>query len=226
VQRAGQALTLVGAYTPDRLLYGLRMSVNYLRLGRWMRTQGFRFPTRLGRRKALYEHVGERIANEKVLYLEFGVHKGASIRQWAEILRHPDAQLHGFDSFLGLPEDWDPDGGYPKGRFSTGGVPPEIDDPRVTFHVGWFADTLPEFELPEHDVLVVNVDADLYSSTIFVLRELRAALRPGSRRFFDDLSRPDDEAKAFGEFMQESGLRFRAVAATQPLSHACFECVG
>jgi hypothetical protein len=226
VRRVAQGLTVVGARTPDRVLHGFQMALNYLRLGRWMRAQGFAFQGRVARRFELYDILGARVADRKVLYLEFGVHRGASIEYWSRILRHSEAQLHGFDSFLGLPEDWDVDGGYPKGRFSTGGVAPEMDDPRVVFHVGWFEDTLHGFELPEHDVLVVNLDADLYSSTIFVLRELQDSIRPGTLLIFDDLSRPDDEAKAFGEFMRESGLRFRPVAATWPLSHACFECVG
>jgi hypothetical protein len=226
VRRVAQGLTIAGARTPDGVLHGFQMVVNYLRLGRWMRVHGYAFSKRVGRRAELYDLVGARVADRKVLYLEFGVHRGASIQYWSGLLRNPEAQLHGFDSFLGLPEDWDVAGGYPKGRFSTGGVPPEIDDPRVSFHVGWFEDTLPGYELPEHDVLVVNVDADLYSSTIFVLRQLRDSIRPGTLLFFDDLSRPDDEAKAFGEFLRESGLRFQPVAATWPLAHACFECVG
>ncbi len=224
--RLAQGLTLAGSRTPDGVLHGFQMVLNYLRLGRWMRAHGFEFRNRLARRFELYDVVGARIADRKVLYLEFGVHRGASLEYWSRLLRHPEAQLHGFDSFLGLPEDWDIAGGYPKGRFSTGGVPPEIDDPRVSFHVGWFEDTLPGYELPEHDLLVVNLDADLYSSTIVVLRQLRDSMRPGTLLFLDDLSRPDDEAKAFGEFLAESGLRFRAVAATRQLSHACFECVG
>ena len=44
--------------------------------------------------------------------------------------------------------------------------------------------------------------------------------------FLDDMSRPDHEPKAFAEFMDESGLRFRPVAADRSLNHACFECVG
>ena len=38
------------------------------------------------------------------MILEFGVFKGASINQIATAV--PDRQIHGFDSFEGLPEDW------------------------------------------------------------------------------------------------------------------------
>ncbi|TMM25517.1 MAG: class I SAM-dependent methyltransferase [Actinobacteria bacterium] len=219
-------MTLTGARTPSGVLYSLQMALNYLRLGRWMREHGFEFTERLPRRGALYDFIAERIRDRKVLYLEFGVHRGWSMRYWSEALRHPEAMLHGFDSFVGLPEDFDAPGGYPKGHFSTGGAAPEIADSRVTFHVGWFEETLPSYELPEHEILVVNLDADLYSSTIYVLRHLRDEIHPGTLLFLDDMSRPDHEPKAFAEFMDESGLRFRPVAADRSLNHACFECVG
>ncbi|MDQ4018254.1 MAG: TylF/MycF family methyltransferase [Actinomycetota bacterium] len=222
---AKHSLTVVGARLPDPALYAIAMTVNYLRLGRWMRVRGYSFPARLPHRTDVWDAVLERIADRKVLYLEFGVHRGRSMRYWSERLRHPDARLEGFDSFEGLPEDFD-ERRYPKGRFSTGGVPPALDDPRVRFHQGWFEDTLPAYELPEHDVLFVNLDADLYSSTIYVLRQLRGAIGPGVYLYFDDLSRPEHEPKAFDEFTAETGLAFRAVAADRTLNHAVFECIG
>ena len=86
------------------------------------------------------------------------------MRQWSKLLRNPASTLHGFDSFLGLPHDWTLEG-HERGYFSTEGQVPEIDDPRVRFFVGWFEETLPQYEWPEHEVLVVVLDADLYSST-------------------------------------------------------------
>jgi Macrocin-O-methyltransferase (TylF) len=182
-------------------------------------------PARVRDRRACWDLVAGQIGDRRVLYLEFGVHRGASMRYWSRALAHPESQLHGFDSFEGLPEDFDVAGGYPKGRFSTGGAPPEIDDPRVTFFKGRFERTLPQYELPDHDVLFVNMDADLYSSTIFVLNHLREAFRPGVFLYFDDLSRPEHELKAFDEFLRETGLRFRAVVADRSLNNAVFECV-
>jgi O-methyltransferase len=224
--RVKQLFTVVGARLPDRPLHWLQLALNYMRLGRWMRNRGFRFPLRVADREACWGVVAERVRDRKVLYLEFGVHKGASMRYWSAALRNPESRLHGFDSFEGLPEDFDVAGGYPKGRFSTGGVPPRIDDPRVEFFKGWFEDTLPAYAPPEHEVLVVTLDADLYSSTILVLNRLRNAIRPGTFLYFDDLSRPDHEPKAFDEFMRESGLRFRPVVADRSLNNAVFECVG
>jgi hypothetical protein len=224
--RVKQFFTFAGAHIPDRPLHGLQLALNYMRLGRWMHQRGFRFPLRVADRRACWDVVAERVRDRKVLYLEFGVHQGASMRYWSHALTNPQSRLHGFDSFEGLPEDFDGSGRYRKGQFSTGGVPPKIDDARVTFFKGWFADTLPRYEVPEHDVLVVNMDADVYSSTIFVLNELRHAFRPGMFLYFDDLSRPEHEPKAFEEFLRESGLRFRPVVADRSLNNAVFECVG
>src|SRR5437879_1217693 len=75
-----QGLTLIGARTPGGVLYSIQMALNYLRLGRWMREHGFEFSQRLPRRSALFDFVAQPIRDQKVLYLEFGVHKGWSIR--------------------------------------------------------------------------------------------------------------------------------------------------
>ena len=60
---------------------------------------------------------------------------------------------------------------------------PRFDDPRVRLVKGWFNDTLPPFlrEFRPHPTLILHLDADLYSSTIFVLRQMKPHLRPGTR---------------------------------------------
>src|SRR5262249_40230941 len=106
----------------------------------------------------------------RVLYLEFGVFEGYSIRYFAERLRNPQSRFIGFDSFEGLPEVW---GRKQVGTFSTRGSVPAIDDPRVSFVQGWFHDTLPGFVTPgRFDRVLVHMDADLFSSTLFVLAQL------------------------------------------------------
>jgi hypothetical protein len=69
------------------------------------------------------------------------------------------------------------------------------------------------------------MDADLYSSTIYVLRHLRPWIRPGTYIYFDEMEQVDHEPRAFGEFIQESGLRFRGVSAHISFMHAAFQCV-
>jgi hypothetical protein len=113
-----------------------------------------------------------------------------------------------------------------KGTFSTQGVVPIVDDSRVHFFKGWFEEVLPTYTVPEHDVLVMNMDADLYSSTVFVLRHLRPHIRSGTFVYFDEMSRVEHEPRAFDEFMKETGLVFHAVCAEKTLNRAFFRCEG
>jgi hypothetical protein len=115
-------------------------------------------------------HVG---VDSNLRYLEFGVHDGGSIRRFSSIFVNPDARFVGFDSFEGLPEAW---GTMSAGHFSTGGQIPNIPDPRVEFIKGWFQDTtrtfLPALKHDPKEVTLVHFDADLYSSTLFLLSAL------------------------------------------------------
>jgi len=72
------------------------------------------------------------------LVLEFGVRFGTSIRH---IAAQAGQDVHGFDSFEGLPEAW---GDKPSGVYTTGGALPEVPA-NVRLHAGWFEDTLPVF---------------------------------------------------------------------------------
>ena len=146
------------------------------------------------------------------------------MRYWSSELKHPDSRLHGFDSFEGLPEDFDLDGPHMKGKFNVGGEIPQIKDARVKFFKGWFDEVLPTYQLPEHEVLVMVLDADLYSSTQCVLRHFRPFIIPGTFVYFDNMSRPDHEPRAFEEFMKESGLGFQLISADYSLNNAFFVC--
>ena len=70
---------------------------------------------------------------------------------------------------------------------------------------------------------MVNLDADLYSSTIFVLRTLRPHLKSGTYVFFDEMNHVDHEPRAFDEFVAESGLKFRPICADRTLAYVAFE---
>jgi len=165
----------------------------------------------------LYEFAAKAIGNVPLLYLEFGVYGGRSMSRMVERFPHPGARFVGFDSFEGLPEDWAQAGGRKeRGFFSTGGQIPTISDPRVSFEKGWFQDTLPPF-LAAHDLsgttpILVHYDADLYSSTLFVL----CMLWPATRGYYfifdefmgDELLALDDFSRAFPvelEFLCSAG---------------------
>jgi Macrocin-O-methyltransferase (TylF) len=216
-------LTLIGASLSERRLIQIQALVSYLRVGYWMKSHHFLFPRRVAGRRAVYAELAALVESRKVLYLEFGVATGASMRWWSNALKNPASVLHGFDSFEGLPEQGGP---WKQGQFDQRGQIPAIDDPRVKFFKGWFNEVLPTYPVCQHEVLVVNLDADLYSSTIYVLRWLRPHLKPGTLVYFDDMSVVDQMLRAFDEFVKESGLKFKAVAADKTLAFVGVECVG
>jgi len=216
-----EALTRLGARCSPSHIHGLNAVLNYLETGRWLHAWGFGDPPRHTTREQLYAALGSKIGDECVLYLEFGVYYGDAMRLWSKLLKNPQSSLHGFDSFEGLPADWD--ARRPKGEFDVGGRVPTFDDTRVVMHKGWFQETLPSFTLPERERLVLNMDADLYSSTKFVLDTLRGEIRPGTFIVFDEFCDRMHELKAFDEFMRETGMKFRALGATKTLEHVAFE---
>src|SRR5215469_6659952 len=109
-------------------------------------------------REELYSYVNEVFfdgGRGSMDFLEFGVFEGASLRAWSNLNRNSETRYWGFDSFEGLPEDWRPR--LKKGSFSTAGHVPSIDDPRVTYVVGWFQQTLLPFLTryePRHPIVV------------------------------------------------------------------------
>jgi hypothetical protein len=172
----------------------------------------------------LFDTVAQEVGDREVLYMEFGVYQGESMRYWSKILRNPGSKLHGFDSFEGLPEAWKDT--KPKGHFSTNGAIPVIDDSRVEFFKGWFDQSLAKYQVPRHEVLVLNFDADLYSSTIFPLRHMQSFIVPGTWLYFDEFSWPDDELRAFIEFSTSSNLKFVLRGATKAYEQTLFQCIG
>lgn len=219
------AVMKAGGYSPGgRALGGGRLR-ELLETGYWLRQHGLQNTPCFKTRAELYAYLASqcRLDQIPVLYLEFGVWKGDSMRQWSDLLRHPESQLHGFDSFEGLPEEWKP--GYPKGHFDLGGHLPTFDDPRVTLHPGWFEDTLPGFTLPPHERLLVHLDADLYSSTRFVLDHLGPAIRPDTILLFDEFRPTGQELRAFSEFLGNTGKRVSFVAGAHYLAQAAFACM-
>jgi tetratricopeptide (TPR) repeat protein len=148
-------------------------------------------------------------ANESGLVLEFGVRFGTTVRMIAERSKQ---DVHGFDSFEGLPEAW-----YGlEGQYSTHGVLPNVPD-TVTLHKGWFQDSLPGF-LAAHDgpVRFAHIDCDLYSSTASIFAELGSRIVSGSVIVFDEYlinaAWREDEFKAFQEAVEQYGWEYDYLA--------------
>lgn len=118
-------------------------------------------------------------------YLELGVAGGESLRWWTSLNKHPDSRFHGFDTFTGIPEAWSK---FPAGSFSNDARLPDIADPRIEYHVGLFQQTLEPFmkEFRRTRPLVVHMDADLFSSTLYGLVMIGPVTQPGDIFLFDE----------------------------------------
>lgn len=213
-------LTRIGTILPEDYITRTNACLNHLESGRWFKQMSLSIPKPMRDREEVYGKIASRIANERVLYLEFGVWEGASLRYWSKALENPAAALHAFDGFEGLPEDWSRK--CPKGSFSSDGKIPQIDDPRVKFFVGWFSDTLPSYQPPPHDVLFINIDSDLYSSAATVLNALGRHIGVGSFIYFDEFADRLAEQKAFREYLTETGQRFEVIATDRCMEHIAF----
>jgi hypothetical protein len=176
-------------------------------------------------RSWLYQSVIDREAlNQSPMhYLEFGVYRGDSLRMWLAGVTDPDSRFVGFDTFTGLPERWRPT--EPAGHFNANGAIPDITDPRCSFEVGLFQDTLPPF-VTRADLkgrLVVNLDADMFTSTLFVLTTLAPYLKSGDLIFFDEFSCPLDEYRAFEEFVRSFRVKYELLAAVYGYTRVCIK---
>lgn len=178
------------------------------------------------KRYHLYEYIKEKFDFEdaELLYLEFGVANGESFNWWTKNLKNSNTFFVGFDTFEGLPESWG--AFYEKGDMRA--KVPVSNDSRVLFKKGLFQDTLPKFISEQNIKLsncrkIIHLDADLYSSTIFVLSQLYPYLKSGDIVMFDEFNVPLHEFKAFSEFSQFSYLTLNPVGAVNNFYQVCFE---
>jgi hypothetical protein len=179
--------------------------------------------TRLQNRFALYDWVAREIIRGRPFdYLEFGVYRGESLSYIASHNPCADARLWGFDSFEGLPVQWNERN--PPGTFDVGGRVPQIDDARVRFVKGWFDNTVPQFlqtYVPQ-DQLWIHIDADLYGSTLQVLTYLNRYMLPGTVIMFDEIEDLENEFKALCDFEAMSDKTLSLAAATDDGRQAVF----
>ena len=99
---------------------------NLLEVTRWISKENrkdilndFYSPLRkYNEREKLYAYVleKEKLADEEINYLEFGVYQANSFKWWMNANKNAQSRFYGFDTFEGLPEAW---GTYGKGEMST-----------------------------------------------------------------------------------------------------------
>jgi hypothetical protein len=184
----------------------------------WRKAHSESYPV-FSKRYELYTFVMDQVLkSEPIDYLEFGVYKGETIKYWAEKYKNPHSRFYGFDTFTGLPEKWEFfSRTMPEGQFSTGGATPKIEDARVSFIKGLFQDTLPSF-LKEHPLtqrLVVHLDADIYSATLYALTKMHDHLKPGTVIMFDEFSSVLHEFRALDDYCSAYRRTYKILGATK-----------
>jgi len=168
-------------------------------------TQSFR-----NRFEVLEHSLGQVDPGIRGLYCEFGVATGTTLNFIADRVR---GEVHGFDSFEGLPETWRD--GFSKGAFRRSGLPAVRANVRL--YKGWFHESLPGF-LKDHPgpAAFLHMDADLYSSTKTVFDLLDDRIVPGTVIVFDEyFNYPgwhQGEYRAFQEFADARGVEFEYLA--------------
>ena len=176
-------------------------------------------------REDLYRYVDEYIIKQEPIdYLEFGVYQGKSMRFWSSLNLNKDSRFYGFDSFEGLPEDWN---NVPKGKFDVGGSIPQIEDQRVQFIKGWFKDTLPGFthDLQVKNRLIVHLDADLYSSAMYVLAHVTPFMSKGTVIIFDDFNSVNHDFKSLLDWSQIYKMDYQIFADAANYMRVCAELI-
>ncbi len=161
-------------------------------------------------------------------YLEFGVYRGDTFRNAILASRQGyrstkegryNGRFFAFDSFQGLPEAVSMKTGsnpWAKGEFSASefdfkkNLGALYDPDRVLVPSGWFDQSLTNAsrsELKLQKAAFVNIDCDLYESTVPVLEFVTALLQTGTLIYFDDWystrgNLDDGEARACGEWLK------------------------
>lgn len=176
------------------------------------------------KRYELYRHIVDSEDLDAVCYLEFGVSRGTSFEWWISNIRNKNAIFIGFDTFTGLPEDW---GHNKKGAMSTEGKIPDFEDGRCRFIKGIFQEILPDFLDTFETKLrkVIHLDADLYSSTLFVLTSLYPILNKGDILIFDEFNVPMHEFRAYKDFVESYRVKTEVIGAVNNYYQTAFKIV-
>ena len=156
-------------------------------------------------------------------WCEFGVREGRSLN-WL-IDYKPNQPIHGFDSWQGLPEDWDHGTGIVESMACN---PPKVPG-HVRLHEGWFHATTPKFEA--NTVGFLHMDADIYSSTKYVLFELNNKIVPGTVIVFDEFCNfrlsskmsnwARDEFRGFQEWVEQCNRKIKPIGRNWAYQASC-----
>ncbi len=218
------------------LLFGWLRNVsllfsNTISLSKWISQQdkksifyhSFFFKRNYSKRYSLYNYIIENqdLNNQPFDYLEFGVCQALSFKWWIGNCKNENSKFHGFDTFEGLPEKW--------GTFGKGDMKaeiPQVNDTRAEFHKGLFQETLPNFlqssAFNSSKRKVIHLDADLFSSTIYVLTSMAPFLKKGDIIIFDEFNVPNHEFLAYKIFTESFYIKLRLIGAVNNFFQVAF----
>ncbi|MFY9803348.1 MAG: TylF/MycF/NovP-related O-methyltransferase [Candidatus Acidiferrales bacterium] len=216
----------IGRVNLERPAVGLTAVASWFRFAHWRRQHPVARPADHARRKDrtwLYETViaKEGLDRTPMDFWEFGVFRGDSLFWWLKNIPNAESRFVGFDTFTGLPERWRAT--EPEGAFNVYGRLPETNDARCSFEAGLFQDALLPF-IARHDFsrrLVINLDADLFSSTLFVLTALARHFKRGDIIFFDNYICSVDEYRAFEDYVKAYRVKYEVLGAVGEYMRVC-----
>jgi len=190
------------------------------RLSKWRKENGplpyddfYNSKVHYEERFKLHQHLFDKEKlDQEIVFLEFGVADGISFKWWVSKNNNPNSRFIGFDTFTGLPEDF---GVMKKPDYDTKGFFPDVNDSRCEFVPGLFQDSLEKVidKIDFSKRLVLHMDADLYSSTLFVLTRLYNKFKKGDIIIFDEFGVPTHEFRAFMDFTSSYYLKFEYLGA-------------
>ena len=162
-------------------------------------------------------------------WIEMGVREGRSVGWMLE--EYPNQELHGFDSWEGLPESWYI-GGQTRYQRGDMNVPmPHFPD-NIKLYKGWFEDTLPSWKKTHTGpIALLHIDSDLYSSCKTTLTQLNKQIVPGTIITFDELCNfrltkkmenwYEHEWKALSEWLAEYNRKVQPITRNYAYQGAC-----
>ena len=159
-------------------------------------------------------------------WCEFGVRQGRSLNWLIE--KYPTQVIHAFDSWQGLPEDWN----HGTGKVADMSCDPPTVPGHIQLHEGWFKDTLPVWKSHNQGpIAFLHMDADIYSSTKEVLLSLNDQIVPGTVITFDEFCNfrlsskmsnwARDEFRGFQEWVEQCNRKIKPIGRNWAYQASC-----
>ena len=232
---AKTTLLRFGAQLSEKALHYAGGLFDYVELGWWLRTHGFRDGIRVRSPHEIFERIAAEVADQRVHYVQFGAVDPAIVRYWSQH-RNGNSSFQVFAPAHDRSTDWIPGrgGGHKWSRrvAAARGAGPQSngaiarDDRLVDHAVGDFESLFAAYDWPPFDTLIAVFDTDFYPTTKSALDFIGEKLSVGSFLFFDQLNHCADELRALDEFLRETRMSFELFAAVRELSVAAFRRTG